>query len=274
MQRSVHCTMGQVAELYGMMADGTIYFKNNLTADGEGAVLRTNLTTADAIKINKGTIDADLVAGPGADVATAIDTPDPVTPHTKSAGSSKVDMPAVTVPASLLTATLVPSNTTVFTASSLPKSYRANGLGAFTVKSPNNVTLYINGDLDTGNQSDIVVEEGATLTIYMDGNITGKNGVGIEGSDNSDPVAVAESIKILGTSKCTSIGAKNNGSTYGLVYAPSADFEYKNNTKMYGALMVKTITSKNNAEFHYIKELENYAGGVPATTLKVTKWWE
>lgn len=273
-QRTVQCTMGNVVELYGMVADGTIYFKNNLDIYGEGAVLRTNLATTDAIQINKGTIDADLVAGPGAVVADAIDTPDPVSPHGKSAAATKVSLPAVTVPAALTALTPISSTTTVFYASSTPTSYKVNGIGAFTVKAPNNVTLYVNGNLDIGNQSDITVEKGAKLTVYVDGNVTGKNGVGLQSNDNSDPTAVAESIKILGTSKCTSITAKNNGSVYGLIYAPSADFEYKNNTKVYGALMVKTITSKNNAEFHYVKELVNYASGVPSTTVAVTRWWE
>jgi|GEM_PF-6404315 len=276
-QKTVHCTVKSYANMRGLTAEARVKFESNLIVDGVGATILTNSSGDGAISIEKGTVSANLIGGPSGDLDKlfAVDEGKVALNGSKTIALKKTDFPAVEVPLSLmgLPANPKPAGTTVIPANALPTSYKYLGMGALTIRSPNNVTLYIDGSLDVGNGGDIIVEDGATLTMYVDGDVIGKNGVGITSNVTDDPVKVAQSITILGTEKCTKVELKNSASAYALLYAPSADIEFKNGASLHGAVVGKTIGAKNNAEFHYIKELRN-ATGIPATVIMVERWWE
>ncbi len=278
-EKRVYCRMIEKADLVGIGAEGTIDFQQNFVAGGRGAVLRTNASGKGVISIKTsgtGTVVADLVVGPGANLSNAIDlgrgNVDQVKHNgTKSVAEERVDYPPVVVPQYLIdtpktaASNIIPPNTTT--------PIHWGDAGSFTVKAPNNVSVFIEGNLNVGNQSDVIVEAGAKLTLFVDGNITGNNGVCFMSNDNSNPVAVASSILIYGTNKCTVVNLKNGAASYALLYVPSANVEFYNNATLYGAIIVNTITAKNNAAFYYIPELRDILN-VPAKKLFVDRWWE
>jgi hypothetical protein len=276
--KTVHAKLKNKGNLVGIGTNAGITFAQNLNVDTYGsnarAVLMTNSTAPDAISVTKGpgVINGDIIVGPGADLAQAIDlNPKVVVNGSQSAAEQTTYFPPVIWP-SPVPGTTLPANTTVINGSG---TYNIAGTttASFTVKTPSSVILYIDGNLGDGsNNMDITVEKGACLVLYVNGNILGKNGASFQSNDNSDPIAVATSITIFGTSKCTQIDLKNNATSYGVIYAPSAGDVLKNNATLYGAIVANSISAVGQATFHYIADLPN--AFVPAQTFKIDRWWE
>ena len=278
-ERKVYCLMTEKADIVGIGAEGRIKFFANLTVRGRGAVLRTNSAASESIVIGKGSVAANLVAGPGATVEDAIKlgigggggAEQVKLDGTKSVAEERVDYPQVSWP-SPVPGTPLPSGTAEIPASG---TYTMPGTNAgMVIRRPANVVLYMDGNINVGNQVGFLVESGATLTLYANGNIVGNNGVRFYSDDLSDPAKVAQSILIYGTENCKVVELKNNAASYALLYVPSANVEFMNNATLYGALIVNTIEAKNNAIFHYIPELRNILSAFLPMRLFVERWWE
>jgi hypothetical protein len=123
-----------------------------------------------------------------------------------------------------------------------------------------NATIVVHGDV-TVSSGKISVGTNATLTLYAMGNITLTNG-SINSTGPTSRLTIyggadAKTISISGT----------NGILSGAIYAPAHDMIMQTNSpKFYGAAMVKSLTMKNTAAFHFDEalralKLSNITGG-------------
>ena len=134
----------------------------------------------------------------------------------------------------------------------------ANLDGALYVSATNTV-LYVTSSISisggAGNKKNappqIHIGTGASLTLYMAGATTTISGNGVV-----NDTALAKNFQYYGLPSNTSINLTGNGSFFGTIYAPQADFTLKgsgNNSidDFSGSSITKTTTMTGNFNFHY-----------------------
>ena len=111
------------------------------------------------------------------------------------------------------------------------------------------VVLIVEQDFTLSNNSSIVLLSGATLSIYVDGNILFDN------VSNINEGAVPGNFVIYGTSNTDSIEMKNVSTIYAVIYAPDSSIFLDNNAQLFGALIGDQVHMSNNAEIHFDEAL-------------------
>ncbi|MBN2283465.1 MAG: hypothetical protein JXO48_06205 [Deltaproteobacteria bacterium] len=121
------------------------------------------------------------------------------------------------------------------------------------------VTIYVVGNYDGSQNSSLNIGNAAnpdsSLTMYVGGDMDFSNNTVYNYQNNP-----ADYI-IYGLSTCNNIQLTNNSSTYGAIYAPTADVYTGNNAEMYGSIVADSITVRQNALIHYDEDLAGLAGG-------------
>lgn len=159
----------------------------------------------------------------------------------------------------------------------LPTKWRTSSLhlsGNQTLTILGDVTLILTagtGDeaLKLAGNAAVVVEEGSTFTVYVEGNVSiaGKGGLI---NRNANP----GSAQIWGTSHSPAgqtIDVAGNGSLVGVIYAPKADVTLNGNGDVMGSIVAENITVSGNAAFHYDEALAERDGNEP---FRIAKWRE
>lgn len=96
-----------------------------------------------------------------------------------------------------------------------------------------------------GNGASIVIKAGASLELYLDGNLEAKNSMGLE-----NQTSVAANLKIKGTANCLKINLKaNSGSLYCDIYAPYADVATFNGASYTGSVAANSFTMDHGSSF-------------------------
>jgi hypothetical protein len=140
-----------------------------------------------------------------------------------------------------------------------------------------NVTLYLTGSdaISVTGNGGIVIEPGASLSIYAAGSIKiGGNGV-LNGGNTTASANQPINFQLWGTSTDTAtkqdIQVAGNGVLSGIVYAPNGSVKINGNGDVMGSVVANDITVVGNAAFHYDESLGNFGGGNP---FRVTRWNE
>lgn len=147
--------------------------------------------------------------------------------------------------------------------------------GAETLTILGDVTLILTGGgaggdaLTVSGFASIIIPNGSSLTIYVEGNVTigGKGGLV---NYNVNP----SSCRIWGTNQSAAgqtIDITGNGSLVGVIYAPQADVTIGGNGNVMGSIVSDTITVSGNAAFHYDEALAESDGNEP---FQIAKWRE
>ena len=120
------------------------------------------------------------------------------------------------------------------------------------------VKLVVTGDMKMTGSAEIIVMDGASLEIYVEGDADlGGNGVTNGSTGTSDP----RQLKIFGTNTTAggqSISVKGNAALSAVVYAPNADLLISgggSNGAVYGSMVGNTVEFNGNVEFHWPIEL-------------------
>lgn len=252
----------------GTIVDGY----NSLAADPFGADVEVDIgsqsSSDSSVILNMGsTVEGDVfVAG---NLDTAIKDLGSTVNGDKFA-SSPQPLPSVTAPAlpdqgaiSAVgqTVTLREADSGVYSSidlqqlSILDKKTVIETLPAVLVVEEGNVVLHVTGDIQLGNSCEIVVKDGASLTIYSDGNIHCRNGSGI---NTEAPPEQADTLQIYATgsgSQFFDIKAKSEFT--GIIYAPDADVDLYANGDAYGAIIARDFEYKAGGNFYYDAALGN-----------------
>ena len=116
-----------------------------------------------------------------------------------------------------------------------------------TVTILTDVILYVSGDFKMESNSDLVINYGASLSLYLGGTFIQRSESAINNL-TMDPTKLL----IYGTDSFNGVMEwRSNASFYGAVYVPRAEIQYNSNADFYGSLIGKYIDLFSNAQFHY-----------------------
>lgn len=241
---------------FAIFADEFILLHDNAVVDWYNYVsgdpplqVGTNNTQNDKVVIkNKGTINGDVLVGPGGNPDEVINNKGTITGDTDSMTVPN-ELSPVTVPALLYS---MPSGGTIEGSTTLTGSgkYSEIDLGngqTITIDGP--VSLYVTGDVTLDNSAEIKVVDtnpNAYLILYVGGDFEGKYGSSLNNL-TEDP----KKLKVLGLDSCKEMVFKNTNCLYGTIYGPEADVTFLNSADAYGAVVAKSFDQKNSAAFYY-----------------------
>jgi len=278
-QREVSCTL----QLRGpfeaaIFTQGPITLKNSAAVDWynydeyDGNLkIGTNSTESGAVTLaNSATINGDVAVGVGGDPNVAIDVASgaDITGETYSL-TEEVELAPVTVPRLLQ---WLPSQPTITNDDIIRHSGKYRGIDlrkGKTIRIDGNVSLYIVGDMVLGNESELQIQEDASLTVYLGGDLEGKNSSAIN-NETQDP----KKLKIYGLDSCESMVFKNSSDFYGAIYAPNANVVMNNSADTYGAVVANGFELKNSATFNYDASLRDTSVNDEFVSFTVRNWHE
>jgi len=260
---------------WAIFTQGGIELKNSAVVDwynhkpGDAPLkIGTNSTGSGDITLkNSARVNGDVVVGAGGDPDRVIDTGNGavITGDTYAMGQEYTP-PATVIPEWLMWSAPQGSIDDSATLSASGK-YDAIELGNKDVLTiDGDVTIYVK-KIKLGNSSEIVIPDGSSLVIYLDGELEGKNSSGFN-NQSEDP----KNLIIYGTGACTAIELKNSSSFYGAIHAPEAQIEIKNSGNIYGSLIVESIELKNSARFFYDASLRTVQSNM--SSFKISRWRE
>ncbi|MBN2180600.1 MAG: hypothetical protein JW715_01705 [Sedimentisphaerales bacterium] len=138
--------------------------------------------------------------------------------------------------------------------------------------SEGDVVLHITGDIELDQGCEIVVKDGASLTIYVDGNIVCREGSGI---NTEAPPEEASTLKLFATGEGKqTLDVKANSEWTGVIYAPNDDVLLYANGDAYGSIVADTFEFKNGGDFHYDEALREATTEDEGVTFAVARWSE
>lgn len=277
-QRTEKCILQKKSPFKAaIFADGDITIKNSGKIGwyngkpGSNFMVGTNSTDDSAVTLyNSSTIEGGVIVGAGGipdDVVDLKNGAEIVGDMTSL--SQKNDLIIPDVPEWLQ---LLPSFGTIKNDATITESAKYSGIdlkNGDKITVSGNVSLYITGDLTLGNSSQIQIEDGASLTIYLDGNLIGKNSCGI-----NNETEIPRNLQIYGLEGCTELDLRNGSDCYGVFYAPNAGFILHNSVTIYGAIVCDTFEIKNSGQIMYDASLEDETFAPVPTDFIITNWNE
>ncbi len=183
-KRTVKCTLERKSPFStAIFADGYITIKNsgkvgsyNGTAESNFMVGTNSTKNGTVMLYNSSTIDGGVAVGPGANPDDVIDLKNSAKIEGDTmALSQKNELVLPEVPEWLES---LPSSGNITNNITISESAKYNEIdlkNSNKIIVTDDVSLYITGDLTLGNSSQIEIEDGASLTLYLDGNLVGKN---------------------------------------------------------------------------------------------------
>lgn len=232
--------------------------------------IRSNSTMADSLSFKAfTTFPGDVICGPGGNVEAVIDSKATTIFEGETyAASEPLVYPPVPPPLGT-TYVSIPITTTTTIAGGAWQ-YDTIDLGLNAVLSITGATvLYVTGQTMLGNGSEISVKPGASLELYLGGNLVNQNSAGIINETD-----ITANLKIYGLPGCVQMDLKAKSDLYAAVYAPSATTNLFNSGNFYGALVADTFTMKNSGSFYFDSSLKSTTIDDAAAVFSIGRWWE
>jgi len=237
----------------------------------------TTSTEPDRISIGPGTvIDADVFIGVGGDPEVVIGSGGTINGQ-KYALTQEVYFPPVKPPELTYKGPLLyAKGTTVKLTSEDSGQYGAVALataagnaGVLEIAA-GDVVLHITGGIDLGNSCEIVVADGASLTLYVDGNIATKNGAGFANANESP-----SQFRLFATGdEPQTFDLKAKTDVFGVIYAPEAYVELYPAGVMRGAIVADTFVTKSRGTLLYDEQLKKVSLDDIGAHFQVLRWYE
>jgi len=230
----------------------------------------TNSTASGSIIFGSGTITGDVVIGVGGDPQTVVRSGGTITGRIYAL-SEEYELPTITPPALPDKGTIDVQSTTVIGPSDSGRYANITSLnGGILEISGGDVVLHITGNINMANFSEIRINDGSSLTLYVDGNITCINGAGI-----NNPSGKCADFTLYATGTAPQVfELKNNSDVFGVIYAPNVDIILKNNAVLHGAVIAKNFTMKNNGVFYYDAALGDADISDEGVRFVIKRWHE
>jgi len=261
-----------------VLKSGTLVDGYNSLDPGDtdvGVKIGTNSILPNSIVLNPGVIvDGDVLIGVGGDIESVIQDLG-ATIGDSYAVSAEVVFPDITVPALPdkgtkinvhgKTLTIGPADSGEYDRIELK---RAANPGILEIAG-GDVVLHVTGRVDLGQDCEIMVAEGASLALYLDGNLDADNDAGINNKNSPGK------FKLYGTGGETQeLNLKANGDFFGAVYAPNADITINAGGDIYGSFMCSNFELKSDGNFYYDEALRNVGVDDEAVRFVVKQWSE
>jgi hypothetical protein len=230
----------------------------------------------DSIILNSGVvINGNVVVGIGGSVDTVIKDLGAST-HRKYSMLEEIELPLITAPEELVdmgsdikvhgtTLTVGPTDNGQYSEIELKQ---AANPGILEING-GDVVLYITGDISLGQECQIVIKDGSTLVLYLDGNMDAATNAGINNE------SVPSSLKIFGTSTGEQyLTLKTKSETFGAIYAPNAVVIIMADSDIYGSVTAKIFELKTGGNFYYDEALRYVTTDDDAVRFIIRQWRE
>jgi hypothetical protein len=244
---------------------------NTATNRSANGGLATTSRAPGAINIGNADIYGTVVTGPGGSVAMGpngsvgnlawIASRDGIQPGAFS-DTMNASFPANSPPAGPFLTPIAIAGVMTLGNNQYQLASFSDGVNLTPIVVTGRATLYVTGNVNLFNFSQIVINPGAQLTLVVGGNITLSGGGVVNG------MGLAQNFSIIGLPTCTSINYSGNAAFTGTINAPQADFTMTGNTDCYGAVIVKSANLTGTASFHYDESLKD------TFLLLVNRWQE
>ena len=128
------------------------------------------------------------------------------------------------------------------------------------------VDLFVEGDISLSGNSQITINEGTEVNIYLQGTLSSTGNNILNNNDKSS------SLNIYSNNDSSGDGVQvgGNGQFTGSIYAPFTNTKINGNGIIKGAIRSKTVDSVGNAEFRYDENLAELTSPIPF--YKITRW--
>ena len=271
---------------YGLLAKQTVVVEENTLLYGYDSdtgstdtelAMGTISTAPDSIILGGGgsIIDGDVFVGHDGDIGTVIQNAGTVINGQTYALNKEIPFPVITPPSLPDMGTMDITGTTVIGPADNGKYAGIVLLSTGMLEiSGGDVVLHVTGDVVMNGGSQIQVDAGSSLTLYVDGDLAGDvlNNVEI---NNYTGIAGGFKLCLMGTSE-PYIEFVNNSDLFMAIYAPNTDVIFKNNTNFRGSIIAKSIYMKNNSLFYYDKALqgETIGDNIIGVSFVIDRWQE
>jgi hypothetical protein len=290
-----HRTVRATIELKGLfdhavLTKANLIMKSGTVIDGYNSLdsldtksdadIATQSTLDSSIILNTGvTVKGDVRVGIGGDPETAIKDLGATIDGFKWAATERDPLPEITAPETLFskgtaitakgsTVTIGPADSGTYTGIDL----KTTGLPGVLVVSGGDVELHITGDIDLGQSCQIVIKDGASLTLYVDGDIHSRESSGI---NTENAAKEAATLKLYATGEgIQSFDVKANSAWIGVIYAPNADVSLYANGDAYGAVVANSFEFKAGGSYHYDRALKKVSVEDEGVHFVVKRWQE
>ncbi len=285
-QRTVYATIGLRGLFeHAILTKGSLVLKSDTVIDGynSGDPLDTDFdvdigtqSTEDSmVVLNSGVIvEGDVLVGIGGDPETVIKDLGATTGD-QFGGTEKDPLPLISPPAltDMMKDIEAKSETIKITEDGQYGNITlASSVNAGILEIEGDVVLYITGNINLGNSCEIIVKDNSSLTIYLDGDIVSGNASSI-GTENLSKDALT--IQLYGTGEGEQnfdIKAKNEWT--GVIYAPNANIDLYANGDVYGAIVSDSFEFKNGGNYYYDEALSEVSLEDKGVHFVVERWYE
>lgn len=273
---------------HAILTRETLTLKSGTVVDGYNSLdaldadfdvdIGTQSTSDATIILNSGvTVEGDVVVGIGGDPDTVI----------KDLGATTGDQYAATQndPLPLITLPALPNKATAISAKDATVTLTPADSGTYTAIDLKNATLpgvleisggqvvlHITGDINLGQSCEIIVRNGASLTIYADGDIQCANGSNI---NTENPPEAASTFQLYATGDDQqSFDLKAKSEFTGVIYAPNANIQLYAGGDAYGSIVANTFEFKSGGNYHYDEALRKVETDDQGARFVVKRWYE
>lgn len=244
------------------------------------ADIATQSTADSSITLNSGVVvNGDVRVGLGGDPDTAIKDLGATVAGSKCGATGKDPLPQMTAPGNLFdmgtsidakgsTVTIGPADSGTYSAITL----KSTGTPGVIEIDGGAVELHITGDIELGQACEIVVKEGSSLNLYVDGDIHCRenSGINVENPDN-----VAETLQLYATGEGTQFfDVKAKSEWVGVIYAPNTDVDLYAGGDVYGSVVANNFEFKAGGSYHYDKALQDVSVDDFGVRFVIKRWDE
>ena len=289
-KRFVRATIGlQGVFEHAILTRNTLILKSGTSVDGYNsqdpldtdadADIGTQSTLPSSIVLNTGvTVDGDIIVGVGGNPSTVIKDLGATTGG-QYAGTANDPLPQILAPTGLFdrhtdisvqgqTAVLTPAGNGQYSQIVL----KQGAVPAMLEISGGDVVLHITGDIQLGQSCQIIVKDGSTLTLYVDGNIHCRESSGI---NPDQPTRDARILQVYATGEGTQLfDLKAKSQWTGVVYAPNANVNLYAGADAYGAIVANAFEFKTGGNYHYDEALRQVQVDDEGVRFVVMRWQE
>ena len=132
------------------------------------------------------------------------------------------------------------------------------------------VILHITEDIDMGQDCEIVIAPGSTLTLYLDGDLSANNNSGF-----NNQTQIPGNFRLYGTgSESQSFDIRAKSDAFGSIYAPNADVTIMAGGDVYGAVVANSFEMKSSGTFYYDEALSEVSPDDFGVKFVVQTWSE
>jgi choice-of-anchor A domain-containing protein len=131
------------------------------------------------------------------------------------------------------------------------------------------VVLHVTGDIKLGQSCEIVIREGSSLVIYLEGDLVASNDSSITNDSK-----LAKNFMLYGIGEEQNLDLKAKTGWYGAVYAPEADVTIKASADVYGSFVCRTFENMNGNFVYYDAALRDTSIDDVGASFVVARWHE